>query len=72
MKELYENAGFILAFLMGVLLFQIFLGKKITTGALALILLGQIILHPEVVKGLQFKPKLGPLGDKDISAGLRA
>ena len=31
MKELYENAGFIIAFLMGVLLFQVFLGKRMTT-----------------------------------------
>jgi hypothetical protein len=68
MKELYENAGFILAFLMGVLLFQIFLGKRMTTGALALILLGQIIMHPEVIQGLQFKPALS---DRDVSAGLR-
>ena len=34
MKQLYDQAGFILAFLVGVLLFQIFLGKKMTTYAL--------------------------------------
>ena len=56
---------------MGVLLFQVFLGKRMTTGALALILLGQIIMNPEVIKGLQFKPTLSPLGEPDVSAGLR-
>jgi hypothetical protein len=71
MKELYENAGFILAFLIGVLLFQIFVGKKMTTYALALILLGQIIINPKVIEGLQFKPTLGELGEPDVSAGLR-
>lgn len=72
MKQLYDQAGFILAFLVGVLLFQIFLGKKMTTYALALILLGQIILNPEVIEGLQFKPaELDDLGEPDVSAGIR-
>lgn len=55
-QKIYENSGFILAFLITILFVQLVAGKKMTTTLLGLILLSQIVLNPEIIDALKFEP----------------
>jgi hypothetical protein len=78
MQKIYNNAGFILSFLVGVLVLQTFTSRKFTNQALLLVLLSQVILNPDIIKAFKFEPveqeqnQKPQLGKPDISAGIRA
>lgn len=76
MQKIYNNAGFILSFLIGVLVLQTFTSRKFTNQALLLVLLSQVILNPDIIKSFKFDPveaeQKPQLGKPDISAGIRA
>jgi hypothetical protein len=59
MQKIYDNSGFILAFLVAVVFFSVFAGKKMTQNLLILILLSQLVLNPEIVNSLNFGKKTG-------------
>lgn len=66
MKDFYDSMGSILVFLVAVLLFQTFLGKRATTIALGLILSGQFLFNIEILDKFKF---LGPQLQDDPSSG---
>jgi phosphoglycerol transferase MdoB-like AlkP superfamily enzyme len=77
MQKIYDNAGFILSFLVGVLILQTFTTRKFVNQALLLVLFSQVILNPDIIKAFKFEPvdqvpKKTELGKPDISAGIRA
>lgn len=57
MKDIYENAGLILAFLVIVLIAQMFIGNKVTRRFLYLILFSQVIINPNILESLKLAPK---------------
>ena len=66
MKDFYGSIGSIIIFLVAVLLFQTFLGKKAATMGLGLILIGQLLFNPEIVQKFKFT---GPIDKLDPSSG---
>jgi hypothetical protein len=77
-QKIYDNAGFILSFLVGVLILQTFTTRKFVNQALILVLISQVILNPDIIKSFKFEPanqepvKKTELGKPDINAGIRA
>jgi phosphoglycerol transferase MdoB-like AlkP superfamily enzyme len=77
MTKIYNNAGFILSFLVGVLVLQTFTSKKFVNQVLILVLLSQVILNPDIIKAFKFEPvnqepNKSKLSDRDIRAGILA
>lgn len=58
-QRIYDNSGFILAFLVAVIFFSVFAGRKMTQNLLLLVLLSQLILNPDIVESLNFAKKSG-------------
>jgi hypothetical protein len=52
--SLYQDMGKAIGFLIFVLILYAVAGQKMTMGFLVLVLLGQIITHPETIKKIPF------------------
>jgi hypothetical protein len=70
MKDIYDNAGLILAFLVVILVAQMFVGKKVTRRFLYLILFSQIILNPKILESLKLTPKTTEKKASDVQPEL--
>lgn len=49
-QNFYKDIGKIIGFLLGIAVLNAIAGQKMTVTVLVLILLGQLITHPEIIK----------------------
>ena len=53
-ENFYKDIGKIIGFLVGVLILNSVAGQKTTVTLLTLILLGQVITHPDILNKIEF------------------
>ena len=68
-QKIYDNSGFILAFLVAVIFFSVFTGKKMTQNLLLLILLSQFVINPDIINSLNFGKKTGETNTGETKKG---